>query len=111
MGLYAENCVARKSMSWPERIELTYYREKTREVDFVLTHGGNRYLPIEVKHRTRIDQISGLKSFMARFRLSFGCIINARSDGELRRQYLVSPATLLSADDIRSPGTAYLFRF
>jgi predicted AAA+ superfamily ATPase len=25
-----------------------YYREKNREVDFVLTHGGNRHLPFEV---------------------------------------------------------------
>ena len=75
MGLYAENVVVRELMSWPERIELTYYREKTREVDFVLTHGGNLHLPIEVKHRTRIDQIGGLKSFMGRYKLPFGCII------------------------------------
>ena len=65
----------RELMGWPERIELTYYREKTREVDFVLTHGGNRHVPIEVKHRTRFDQIGGLKSFMGRFKLPFGCII------------------------------------
>ncbi len=75
MGLYAENVVARELMGWPERIELTYYREKTREVDFVLTHGGNRHVPIEVKHRTTVDQIGGLKSFMGRFNLSFGCIV------------------------------------
>jgi predicted AAA+ superfamily ATPase len=75
MGLYAENVVARELMGWPERIELTYYREKTREVDFVLTHGGNRHVPIEVKHRTKIDHIGGLKSFMGRYKLPFGCII------------------------------------
>jgi hypothetical protein len=75
MGLYAENVVARELMGWPERIELTYYREKTREVDFILTHGGNRHIPIEVKHRTTVDQIGGLKSFMGRFQVPFGCII------------------------------------
>lgn len=42
MGLYAENVVVRELMGWPERIELTYFREKDREVDCVLTHGGNR---------------------------------------------------------------------
>lgn len=75
MGLYAENVVARQLMDWPERIELTYYREKTREVDFVFTHGGARHLPIEVKHRKTVDQIGGLKSFMDKYKLSFGCII------------------------------------
>ncbi len=75
MGLYAENVVARELMAWPERLELTYYREKKREVDFVLTHGGNRHIPIEVKHRKKADQIGGLKSFMGKYRLPFGCII------------------------------------
>jgi predicted AAA+ superfamily ATPase len=75
MGLYAENVVARELMGWPERIELTYYREKTREVDFVLTHGGDRHIPVEVKYRSKIDQIDGLRSFMSKYRLSFGCII------------------------------------
>jgi predicted AAA+ superfamily ATPase len=75
MGLYAENMVVRELMSWPERIELAYFREKEREVDCVLTHGGNRYLPIEVKHRKEIDQIGGLKFFMKRYGLSFGCVV------------------------------------
>ncbi len=35
----------------------------------------NRHVPIEVKHRTTVDQIGGLKSFMGRFKLPFGCII------------------------------------
>lgn len=75
MGLYAENVVARQLMSWPERIELTYYREKNREVDFVFTHGGNRHIPIEVKHRKTVDQVDGLKSYMSKYQLSFGCIV------------------------------------
>ena len=75
MGLYAENVVMRELMDWPERIELTYYREKDREVDCVLTHGGNRYLPIEVKHRHTVAQIGGLKSFMGKYKLTFGCVI------------------------------------
>ena len=34
MGYYAENVLVRELMSWPERIELSYYRENDREVDF-----------------------------------------------------------------------------
>jgi hypothetical protein len=91
MGLYAENVVARELMGWPERIELTYYREKTREVDFVLTHGGNRHVPIEVKHRTTIDQIGGLKSFMGRFKLPFGCIITRDQTASFEDNVLYLP--------------------
>ncbi len=75
MGLYAENVVARQLIGWPEQIELTYYRQKNREVDFVFTYWGAHHLPIEVKHRKTIDQIGGLKSFMGKYNLSFGCII------------------------------------
>lgn len=51
MGIYAENLVAHDVNKWAEAIEVAYYREKQQEVDFVVTHGGNRYLPMEVKYR------------------------------------------------------------
>jgi predicted AAA+ superfamily ATPase len=47
--------VLRQLSTWPEKIEITYYREK-KEVDFVLTHGGNKHLPLEVKFRDRVAQ-------------------------------------------------------
>lgn len=75
MGYYAENVVVRELMGWPERLEVTYFREKTREVDFVFTHGGNRHIPMEVKYRKKADQIEGLRFFMNRYELPFGCII------------------------------------
>ncbi len=53
MGYYAENMVMREIISWQEKIEVSYYREKDREVDLVFTYGGNQYLPIEVKHRKK----------------------------------------------------------
>lgn len=91
MGLYAENVVARQLMGWPERIELTYYREKTREVDFVFTHGGVRHLPIEVKHRKTVDQIGGLKAFMGKYSLSFGCIISRDQTPSFQNNILSLP--------------------
>lgn len=75
MGLLAENMVIRELLTWPERIEVTYFREKNREVDFVLTHGGNRHLPIEVKYRSEADQVGHLKFFMKRYDLKFGVVI------------------------------------
>jgi predicted AAA+ superfamily ATPase len=75
MGLYAENLVAHELRKWPEAIEVTYYREKAQEVDFVVTHGGARYLPLEVKHRTAAASVSGLRHFLKKFALDFGVVI------------------------------------
>jgi predicted AAA+ superfamily ATPase len=54
---------------------VTYYREKLHEVDFVVTHGGNRHLPIEVKYRKNTDSAAGLRHFMKRFGVNFGAVI------------------------------------
>jgi predicted AAA+ superfamily ATPase len=75
MGLLAENMVIRELLTWPEKIEITYFREKNREVDFVLTHGGNRHLPIEVKYRAEADQVEQLSLFVKRFGLKLGVVI------------------------------------
>lgn len=75
MGLYAENLVARQLSTWTEAIDISFYREKNTEVDFVVTHGGNKYLPIEVKHRQGKEMTSALKHFMKKFRLSFGLMV------------------------------------
>ncbi|PKL51550.1 MAG: hypothetical protein CVV37_05930 [Nitrospira bacterium HGW-Nitrospira-1] len=75
MGMYAENLVAHEICKWPEVIEVAYYREKKNEVDFVVTYGGNRYLPVEVKHRKSDDKATGLKHFMKKYKLDFGVVI------------------------------------
>lgn len=75
MGLYAENLVAHELRKWPEAIEVTYYREKAQEVDFIVTHGGARYLPMEVKYRTVAASVSGLRHFLKKFKLDFGVVI------------------------------------
>ena len=75
MGMYAENLVAHEVCKWPEAIEVSYYREKNQEVDFVITYGGSRYLPVEVKHRRSSDKAAGLKRFMKKYNLDFGVVI------------------------------------
>jgi uncharacterized protein len=75
MGLYAENLVAHELCKWKEAIEIAYYREKNQEVDFVVTYGGNRYLPLEVKYRQSTSKAPGLKHFMKKYRLNFGVVI------------------------------------
>jgi len=75
MGLYAENLVANEVAHWAEAIEVSYYREKTTEVDFVVTHGGDRHLPLEVKHRPPGTGAAGLRHFMRKHNVDFGALV------------------------------------
>jgi len=80
MGLYAENLVVHELCKWSEAIEVAYYREKNKEVDFVITYGGSRYLPMEVRHRKSTDKTTGLKHFMRKYGLAFGVVITREHD-------------------------------
>lgn len=91
MGIYAENLVAHEVNKWPEAIETAYYREKQQEVDFVVTHGGNRYLPMEVKYRKSSDKAAGLKHFMKKFRLDFGAVITRERECRFDKGILYLP--------------------
>lgn len=91
MGLYAENLIAHELNKWPEAIEITYYREKTKEVDFVVTHGGNRYLPIEVKYRKSVQTVSSLQHFMKKYKLDYGVIITRERECAFKNNILYIP--------------------
>lgn len=91
MGMYAENLVAHEVCKWPEAIEVAYYREKKNEVDFVVTYGGNRYLPIEVKHRRSDDKATGIKHFMKKYKLDFGVVITRGRDCRYNEGILYLP--------------------
>jgi hypothetical protein len=75
MGLYAENLVIGHLVNWSEAIDISFYRDKNVEVDFIVTHGGNRYLPIEVKHRQGTGMTSSLKHFMKSYGQPFGVMV------------------------------------
>lgn len=91
MGRYAENLVAHEVCKWPEVIEVAYYREKKNEVDFVITYGGNRYLPVEVKHRASTERASGLTHFMKKYKLDFGVVITRGQDCRFDESVLYLP--------------------
>lgn len=91
MGIYAENLVAHEVNKWAEAIEVAYYREKQQEVDFVVTHGGNRYLPMEVKYRKSTDKAAGLKHFMKKYKLNFGVVITRERECRFDKGILYLP--------------------
>lgn len=91
MGLYAENLVVRELITWPEKIEISYFREKSREVDFVVTHGGNRYLPIEVKYRENDEDFGALKLFRRKFATETGVVINRQQTAKFENDLIFLP--------------------
>ncbi|MHC4551407.1 MAG: ATP-binding protein [Planctomycetota bacterium] len=90
MGYYAENLVLRELISWQERIEVSYYREKNNEVDFIFTYGGNQYLPIEVKYRSQQKQSAMLRHFCKKYEPKLAMIITRDKKCEMN-DYLNLP--------------------
>jgi hypothetical protein len=90
MGYLAENMVLRQLSTWPEKIEITYYRDK-KEVDFVLTHGGNKHLPLEVKYRDRAVQQGALRGFLAKFGGKLGVIVTRQKESHCSGEILELP--------------------
>lgn len=58
----------------PPGTEITYWRERNQEVDFVLRHG-NRVLPIEVKSGRNKGSLSGLRGFAESFKISDSLVV------------------------------------
>lgn len=75
MGLYAENLVFNALRKFEGVIELAYYKDARRELDFVVHVGGKRYVPIEVKYRDTIDDLSAIKYFLKEYGQTFGIVV------------------------------------
>ncbi len=80
MGYYAENMVMRELITWQEKIEVSYYREKDKEVDFIFTYGGNQHLPIEVKYRKKNEQAGMLEHFCKKYKPRLGIVITREKE-------------------------------
>lgn len=75
MGFYAENLTFNALRLFEGAIELNYYKDSRREVDFVVHLGGKRYLPIEVKYREHIDDLAPIKFFLRSFNQTLGVVV------------------------------------
>jgi predicted AAA+ superfamily ATPase len=61
LGLYAENIVANHLRRWPGLVELAYYRERDKELDFIVDLGAER-IGVEVKYRNTLNDRELFKS-------------------------------------------------
>ncbi len=78
LGFYAENLVFNSLRNFKGVIELSFYKEQNREIDFIVTLGGKHYLPIEVKYRENIDEISSIKHFLEKYDQKFGIVVTKK---------------------------------
>ncbi len=74
-GIIAETLVFNNLRRWPEIVELSYFREKDAEVDFVVTLAPGRHLPVEVKFREHAEPGPALKNFMRKYDCPVGVLI------------------------------------
>lgn len=75
LGFYAENLVFNGLRNFEGIIELSFYKEGNKDIDFIVSLGGKRYLPVEVKYRDAIDDIGSIKHFIERYDQKFGVVV------------------------------------
>lgn len=75
MDAYAENLVFNALRQFEGVIELAFYKDARRELDFVVHVGGKRYLPIEVKYRDIVDDLAAIKYFIKEYSQTFGIVV------------------------------------
>jgi len=75
LGFYAENLVFNALRNFEGIIELSFYKEKNRDIDFIVSLGGKRYLPVEVKYREEIDDVASIKHFIEKYNQKFGIVV------------------------------------
>lgn len=55
LGYYAENIIANHLRRWPGLVEVAYFRERNKELDFVMDLGAER-IAVEVKYRNKLGE-------------------------------------------------------
>ncbi len=77
LGFYAENLVFNVLKRWPGIVDLSYYKDKKGEVDFIVTTGPGQFYPFEVKYRNQIkdSDLLSIFRFMVQMKRPFGFVI------------------------------------
>jgi uncharacterized protein len=70
LGLYAENLVFNALKKWPGVLQIDYFREGQKEVDFVVHTGPSQFVPVEVKFRNNWSDkdLGGILQFKEKFK-------------------------------------------
>ncbi|MBI5747343.1 MAG: ATP-binding protein [Nitrospirae bacterium] len=103
LGLYAENLVFNALKKWEGTVNISYFREKGAEIDFIVHTGAGRYLPIEVKYKEQIQNVElrAIKNFCGRLKCPTGMVVTKLWDNFGKRNnffYMPLPHFLLLFD-------------
>ncbi len=84
-------------------VNISYFREKQNEIDFIAHLAAGRYLPIEVKYRTEVDrsELRTLERFCAQYKCATGIVVTRNWDDFGKKEnlfYLPLPHFLLLFD-------------
>ncbi len=90
LGLYAENFVFNTLKKWEGTVNISYFREKEHEVDFVVHTGAGKYLPVEVKYKEQIKavELRTIRNFCERLKCPTGIVVTKRWDDSGARDRL-----------------------
>lgn len=82
LGTYAENLVYTTIRKWKGTVAIDYYRDHDGEVDFIVHLGSKKFLPIEVKHKDRIDSgdLSPINRFSRKYNSLRGLLVTKKKD-------------------------------
>jgi predicted AAA+ superfamily ATPase len=75
LGYYAENLVFNALRGFEGVIDLSYCKEKNSEIDFIVNLGSNRYVPVEVKYREKVEDVELIKHFINKYNQNFGIVV------------------------------------
>lgn len=77
LGLYAENLVFNALRKWKGLLQIDYYHDGKKEVDFIAHTRSQTYLPIEVKYKKTIDSwdLRGLLGFKEKYQTAAPLLI------------------------------------
>ena len=91
-GRLVESCVGTHLLNacFGTNIELTYWRERNQEVDFVLQRGKS-IVAIEVKSGRRRESLPGMEAFANRFKLQRKLLVGGQ--GIALEEFLTKPAS------------------
>ena len=66
LGLYAENLVFLALRKWRGTVQMDYYRDRDKEVDFIVHLGPRKHFPVEVKYRNQLksSDFRGIEAFI-----------------------------------------------
>lgn len=82
IGFYIENLVFNALEKWEGTVSVNYYREKDREIDFVVHIGARKYLPIESKYKESIDdrELKNIENFCSHYKCPPGIVVTKQWD-------------------------------